>query len=127
MGLLKSQFARSFLSAFSTSRRGTDLCGTTQLQHIQASMLDALGSSTFERTTLRARILAADDMQQLWYLRCNVMQAISADHSEAEARAILVPITALFDEVVPSSMHSRSSPEQRRQQHIKETAQGFAG
>ena len=118
MGLFTSQFAHSFLSAFSTSLRSQGSCSKPHLRRIQTSMLGALGSSTFERATLRARILLTDDLQHLWFLRCNVMQVISADHSEVEANVILAPITAMFDQVVPSSMRSRSSPEQRRQQHI---------
>ncbi len=90
-------------------------------------MLQALRESRMDCTLLRTRILAASDVYQLWYLRCNVMQAISAGRSEKEARAILMPVTLLFDKVLPPSMHSRSSPEQRRQKHINETAQGLAG
>lgn len=123
---ITSRITRNILEAVSISRLLPGYARALQLQRIQASMLGALHRSQAENTSIRAKILAANDLDQLWYLRCDLMQVISAGRSEKQARALLAPVTALFDEIVPSSMHSRSSPEQRRQ-HINETAQGIDG
>lgn len=127
LGSVASQFTETFRNILKLTKQSMGFSEPLPMQRIQTTMLEVLRYCPTEAAALRTKICVACDIRQLWHLRCNVMQAIAAERSEAEARSLIAPITALFDEIVPSSMHSRSSPAQRRQKHIKETAQGIAG
>ena len=52
------------------------------------------------------RIRYCQDANTLWHLRSELMQVLSAQHGEREARAQLDSISALFDGLLPSGMHS---------------------
>jgi hypothetical protein len=139
MGHLVSRFAQSLLRALSSSRQQLVSpvwlraeAEERQVQRIQQAMTQALltasadsGANDARSMRLGLRIQSAHEIMHLWYLRCDLMQVISAGRTEASARVILRPITAMFDELVPASMRSRPSPAQRRQQHNNDSAQGI--
>jgi len=52
------------------------------------------------------RIRYCQDANTLWHLRSELMQVLSAHHGEREARCQLESITALFEGLLPSGMHS---------------------
>ncbi|MGE0498543.1 MAG: hypothetical protein AB7I35_00190 [Ramlibacter sp.] len=73
-------------------------------------MLDLLGESGakhFPQITRRVRY--ANDVQALWYLRGDLMAALSATHGETEARARVARLTSLFKGLLPASLTSRAS------------------
>ncbi|MBC7917141.1 MAG: hypothetical protein H7Y28_04945 [Rhodoferax sp.] len=68
------------------------------LERVQRAMLSAL-----ERycdaidQSLDTRISGAKDLDDLWYLRPNLMRAISAHKGESVAQTVLAEITRLFE------------------------------
>ncbi|MBX3660596.1 MAG: hypothetical protein KIS62_00810 [Ramlibacter sp.] len=79
-------------------------------EDIRQSMLDLLGESgarQFPQITRRVRY--ANDVQALWYLRGDLMAALSTMHGETEARQRVSRLTNLFKGLLPASLTSRSS------------------
>lgn len=78
------------------------------LQRIRCAMLTALDKHCDTRYfPLEVTIDYAKDVAELWYLRPELMNAISASHSEAVARKVLVEITGLFENYHPGATPSR--------------------
>jgi hypothetical protein len=78
-----------------------------RVEHIRQAMLDSLGNEgcASHRQTAR-RVLFARDLQGLWYLRSDVMAAISSLKGESTANEELRQITAMFEDVLPKNMVS---------------------
>ncbi len=53
---------------------------------------------------LMHRVLNATDIQCLWFLRPDIMQAISLRQSEEQARSVMERITSLFVGSMPESL-----------------------
>lgn len=62
---------------------------------------------------LIARIHAAQDIEELWYHRPELMMALCRARGESDAAAALSEITELFDGLMPASM-MRSGPRKER-------------
>jgi len=80
-------------------------------EDIRQAMLDMLGepgARQFSQVTRRVRY--ANDVQALWYLRGDVMAALSAVHGEAEARDRISRLTGMFQGLLPAGLTSRPSP-----------------
>lgn len=80
---------------------------------IRQSMLQALDSIVGPESArapddrrIDQRIRYCQDANTLWHLRSELMQVLSAHHGEREARCQLDSISALFDGLLPSGMHS---------------------
>jgi hypothetical protein len=90
---------------------GHDISDTREfvVERIRSGMLKALDAhchdSQYER--LDARISGARDVSELWYLRPDLMHAISACRDEAAAREALDKVTLLFKGHHPSATPSR--------------------
>jgi hypothetical protein len=101
-GLRQSLFA--FLGG--ASKRAS----TAKVDAIRASMLRELEP---HNATTHARVLwhvrSAVDIEALWYLRGEIMEALSAEHGEVAARETLVRISRLFKGQLPGSLKSRAS------------------
>lgn len=75
------------------------------LERVRGRMLDLLARHGGpQRSQLAERVRYAGEMQSLWYLRHDVVKALSAEHGEAAAREHIRPINALFKGYVPKSM-----------------------
>jgi hypothetical protein len=73
-------------------------------------MLAAMGDNVpvrFQVTQLR--ITHADDIQDLWYLRGDVLVAISSIAGEAFARKKIADISELFIGLVPKALTSKGT------------------
>jgi hypothetical protein len=67
------------------------------LERARQAMLGALGEAgAAANARLHRRIRYAGDLDDLWYLRSDLMADLSLRHGEAQARTMLQPITALF-------------------------------
>lgn len=80
-------------------------------EDIRQAMLDILGPSgaqQFPQVTRRVRY--ANDVQALWYLRGDLMAALSAMHGEARARDQISRLTDMFRGLLPAGLTSRPSP-----------------
>ena len=78
---------------------------------IQESMLDALGQVGMKAfPAVSRRIMYAPDLQALWYVRGDLMAALSALHGEVQARETIQDISDRFDGLLPRGMSTRPSP-----------------
>lgn len=80
------------------------------LEDIREAMLEGLGvTDAVTASKLELRVTHACDLQDLWYLRGDVMAAIAAVDGEAIARQKLNQISDMFRGLLPRSLTSRSS------------------
>ena len=78
------------------------------LEDIREAMLDGLGvSGATTASKLELKVTYANDLQDLWYLRGDVMAAISSVSGEAQARRKLDEISAMFRGLLPKALTSR--------------------
>jgi hypothetical protein len=81
------------------------------LPEIRQAMLDALGEhGALAHPALKRRVEYAEDIQDLWYLRGDVLTAISSSEGEAIARAHLARISEMFRGSLPCCLTARPSP-----------------
>lgn len=81
------------------------------MDQIRQAMLESMGDPVTEAyPVVRLRVSYANDLQDLWYLRGDVMAAIAAMHGEAIARSKLTQISDLFKGLLPPGLSSRPSP-----------------
>jgi hypothetical protein len=81
------------------------------LTEIREAMLKVLGEHGAQAfPVVQLRVTYADDIQDLWYLRGDVMAAIADLHGELEARRALASISTMFSGLLPRGLTSRLSP-----------------
>ena len=81
------------------------------LDDVRHAMLDSLDESgAIGCLVVRSRVTYAHDLQDLWYLRGDVMAAIATNDGELIARRKLVQISELFKGHLPRGLSSRPSP-----------------
>lgn len=81
------------------------------LDDIRQAMLDCLGASgAAAYPQIQFRVAYASDLQELWYLRGDVMAVISAMDGEATARRKLARISDMFKGHLPKGLATRPSP-----------------
>lgn len=71
------------------------------LETIRQAMVDALEG---QAGPLARRIRYSGDVQRLWYLRPELMEAVAARRGEAAARQTLLGISALFRGGLPQGL-----------------------
>jgi hypothetical protein len=79
-----------------------------RIEDIRQAMLDSIGEDA--RTSfpqIERRILFAEDLQGLWYLRSDIMVAISSLQGESVAIQRIRQITNMFEGLLPKGMFSR--------------------
>lgn len=82
-----------------------------QIEVIRQTMLDRLGDGSDSAfSQIERRILLAADLQSLWYLRSDLMVALSSLQGEFRARRSLEEITGMFEGLLPKNMFSRPTP-----------------
>lgn len=80
-------------------------------ESIRQHMLDSLGHDGCAAFAhIERRILFAPDLQSLWYLRSDLMVALSSLNGEFIARQCLKDITDMFEGLLPRGMYSRPAP-----------------
>ncbi|MDA7414780.1 hypothetical protein PGB34_00255 [Xenophilus arseniciresistens] len=75
------------------------------MERVRSHMLGLLAGhegAAFYRVAERIRY--ATEMEDLWYLRQDLMAALSAVHGEATARHEVEPLNELFKGLLPASM-----------------------
>lgn len=81
------------------------------LNLIRNAMLDALSATAAgPYSVIRLRVTYAQDLQDLWYMRSEVLEAVAAVDGEAVARRKLVHISQMFNGYLPRSLATRPSP-----------------
>lgn len=83
----------------------------SSIDAIRQAMLAALGTSgASSYPVVQLRVSYANEIQDLWYLRGDVMAVLAAMEGEAIARTKLSHISDMFKGLLPRSMNSRPSP-----------------
>lgn len=82
--------------------------GTEDIRQAMLDMLGTAGAQQFPQVTRRVRY--ANDVQALWYLRGDLMAALSAMHGESRAREQILRLTGMFKGLLPAGLTSRPSP-----------------
>jgi len=81
------------------------------LDDIRQALLDSMGHLVAQTHPLvHLRVTHANELQDLWYLRSDVMVAIASQDGEAVARRKLLSITDMFHGYLPKGLASRPSP-----------------
>lgn len=71
---------------------------SARLEDIRKAMLDLLEQSPDgSNSAIERRVLFAHNLDDLWYLRPDLMTAIAARRGEFQARSCLADITRMFD------------------------------
>jgi hypothetical protein len=82
-----------------------------QIEEIREAMLQSIGEAgCMKFPMIEGRILFADELQDLWYLRSDVMMVISSLEDETVAKQSLRRITNMFEGLLPKGMTSRPAP-----------------
>lgn len=111
MRWIKPSLKNSLYSLLGSSPPASDSMLEEGIEGIRVAMLDCLGkdgASRFPQVTRRVRY--ADDIQGLWYLRGDLMAALSAMHGESGAADRIATITEMFQGLLPGGLNSRPSP-----------------
>lgn len=86
-------------------QRPAEVPAVHPLEEIRLAMLEALGDeSPPQAAMLGRRIRYAADVQRLWYLRPELMEAVAAARGEEAAREVLAAITPLFRTGLPQGL-----------------------
>lgn len=81
--------------------------GTEDIRQAMLDMLGGAGNQQFPQVTRRVRY--ANDVQALWYLRGDLMAALSAMQGEVQAREQILKLTGMFRGLLPAGLTSRPS------------------
>lgn len=101
---------QELLTGFGQARTQRKQKNAQHLETIRGSMIDLLPmTSTRQAHWLHKRLRQAREVQDLWYLRSDLLQALARVEGEKAARQRLTKITALFEGVLPAAMLQRST------------------
>jgi hypothetical protein len=81
---------------------------TARLESIRADMLAALDRCNAQRPQLTDRVRFAPDLESLWYLRTDLLAALTQAVGDAAAAERLQGITAQFVGVLPVAATART-------------------
>jgi len=81
------------------------------MRDIRQSMLDCLAQYGIDaKSSIHMRVSYASDIEDLWYLRGDVMAVIASNDGEVVAKKKLAQISDRFNGWLPKGLTSRSSP-----------------
>lgn len=103
-----SNLMNSLLKGSGTAQSRRDAPTLNDIRHAMLDILGERGAQAYP--VVHLRVTYADDVQDLWYLRGDVMAALAALDGEATARQQLADINTLFKGLLPSGLSARDSP-----------------
>lgn len=107
MNKLASQFISSMQGLLGRPM-AEDAHATVRIEDIRQAMLDSLGDEGCSNYPhIERRVLFAPDLHGLWYLRADIMVAISSLQGEGVANQKIRLITGMFEGLLPRGMISR--------------------
>jgi hypothetical protein len=111
MRLSPSKWISGMQSLFSAVQAPEESRAQVAMEEIRQAMLQVLGSnSSVTPPVIHLRVMYAQDMYDLWYLRGDVMSAVASIDGESIARRKLKQITDMFTGYMPKGLASRPSP-----------------
>lgn len=106
---MKRNFKSTFFSLLGYGTAQTVAPTAVQLELLKQAMLDALTDrGCLDHPRLVRQIRYATDAEGLWYLRSDLMQALSALLGEGTANEELERVSALFSRYLPQAMTRRT-------------------
>ncbi len=103
-----SSLMGSLLKGGHAAKAKRDALALDDIRHAMLAVLGDRGAEAYP--VVQLRVTYADDVQDLWYLRGDVMAAIAAIDGEAAARERLATVSAMFKGLLPNGLGSRPSP-----------------
>jgi len=83
----------------------------TSMREIRLAMLECLAQNGVDaKSVIHMRVAYANDIQDLWYLRGDVMAVIASREGEVAAKKKLAQISVRFDGLLPRALTARNSP-----------------
>jgi hypothetical protein len=108
MSWIPSALVTGLQSIFHGAGGGQSQRALAAMEDIREAMLVGLGiSSGVDASKLELRVTYASDLQDLWYLRGDIMAAIAAVDGEALAGQKLNEISDMFSGLLPRALTSR--------------------
>ena len=110
MSWIRSSLVTGVQSFLNGQNRAHESRLQSALEDIREAMLDGLsvpGAATASK--LELKVTYACDLNDLWYLRGDVMAAIAAVDGEVVARRKLDKISSMFKGLLPKSLTTRHS------------------
>ena len=81
------------------------------MRDIRIAMLECLVQNGADaKSVIHMRVAYANDIQDLWYLRGDVMAVIASREGEVAAKKKLAQISVRFDGLLPRALTARNSP-----------------
>jgi len=81
------------------------------MRDIRNAMLECLAQNGVDaKSVIHMKIAYANDIQDLWYLRGDVMAVIAAHEGEVAAKKKLAQISERFSGLLPRALTARNSP-----------------
>lgn len=108
----KPSLSESFLGwLMGQDKASEDLSSEARTLEVRLRIIQTLKQRGLsDRSPLIGRVARATDLQDLWYLRPDIMQSLSALHGEVQAGSIMMGnITPLFVGLLPKGLFRRSS------------------
>lgn len=113
MRWFKPNLRNSLHAIFSGSpvRGGPEQESVFSIEDIRARMMAQIAANGDDRTAVvRRRINYAVSVEALWFLRGDLMAAMSRTHGEAVALERISAISEMFEDLLPAGLRSRPSP-----------------
>ena len=108
MRWMSTNYIVSSMRGLLSSASSDEPTSTFRIEDIRQAMLDGLGDEGCTSFSgLERRVLFAADLQGLWYLRSDIMAAISSIQGESVASQKLRHITHMFEGLLPKGMFPR--------------------
>ena len=106
MGWKISRLSTSLMGLLREREPNQSAATQSRIEHIREEMLDCMASfldGSAVRPQVWAKVLYADDVQALWYLRSDVMHMLCDHCGETLAASKLDALTELFRGHLPSA------------------------
>lgn len=109
MGWIPPSFRSSFQALLNSSANQERPIASRQ-EDIRQAMIKALEHKDWSaHATLGDRIMFAEDLMDLWFLRSELMQVVSSRYGEMMAHRALREISDMFEGLLPKNMNYRPS------------------
>ncbi len=111
MRWFKPNLRGSIHAIFSSNTSASTQAAETSIEQVREAMLALMaraGEARFPQVTRRIRY--ATDVQALWFLRGDLMEALAGSEGEAAALEHIEAISEMFNDVLPQGLRSRPSP-----------------
>lgn len=106
-----AQSVLTLLRIFFAKKSAVHTDPTEGLDYIRKQLKDILQSTDHGKaSSVYVKVSSASDVQQLWYLRADVMDAVAKTRGESAAKSELNALNDSFRALLPKGLATRPSP-----------------